>query len=573
MTTVRQAWQRIDRLERQAWLGSSPFEGDNAERQAIRLVRGWLDIGWWFQTYLPHYFTAPPAAFHRELIEICDVERFAAVAAPRGHAKSTVITFGHSLWELAYRRFWYQQILSSTRPSAEEFVGGIREEIEDNERIRRDFGPLADPQGTWTDGVFITSGSAVALGELDQARLCGELTAEDVQALAVLLECRPLAVEVAARLLEVLHQQVRPRLERRGTTRVEAFGRGQKSVRGRRHGPHRPDRIKLDDVEDDEQAANPDQVDKVIRWFTGAVLPGLAPATDSSPGRLFLIGTILASYSLLGELLRADKYRRFRKVRVAAIVVDPESGAERALWPERWPLSELAEMREDLGEEEFTKEYLSEAPDAAGKPFPTSLEDYARYRPEELAGMPLQTNLWCDPALGRNRQSDSPAILLTHWVDAIETLFIEVAEVDIRRPEDTCRRMVELQRDHGLLGLGTPARYEDVGFQELMQNLHERIAHEMGIRGAFAAGFKVPEGDKDTRIRSLGHPVARARVRFFDAPSLKPVLRQFAHYPKGRRDGPDLVATAYKFHARSTAWSPAYHGQPRSMQWARKGAW
>lgn len=559
-TTEKQAWKRIDKLERQAWLGASPFPDDTPAAQAIRLVRGWLDTGYWFQTYLPHYFTQPPAGFHEALIALCDTKKFAAVAAPRGHAKSTVITFGHSLQELSFRRFWYEQIISTTKDAADEFVCGIRDELEDNDRIRRDFGNLVG-NDTWTDNQIITASCPVDVPDVTAEAVREALTDDDLAALGIVI-----AGDVAEGVIRILLEDVAPRLAEKGTRQIRGFGRGQKNIRGRRHGPHRPDRIKCDDIEDDEQAANQETTDKVIRWFTGSVMPGREPKT----GRIFVIGTILSTYTLLTELLREDRFKRFAKERIAAIFED-ETGEERALWPERWSLAELAEEREDLGEEEFAKEYLSEAPDEAGKPFPTSLEDYVRFKVEELDGRFLDTKLWCDPALGRTRKADTSAIVLTHWDDKAEVLFVRVGEVKVRRPEDCCRRMIEVQRDYGLINDGEPARYEDVGFQELMQNLHERIAHEMGIRGALATGFPVPDGDKDTRIKSTGHPVHRGRIRFIDSPEIKPLLRQYSRQPKGKKDGPDLVATAYKHHVRSTSWKPAYRGRPRAMQF-RPGA-
>lgn len=564
MTRERPGWKRLGAIERRAALGASPFPDDMPARKAIRLARAWSDVGFFFQTYLPHYFTQPPARFHRELIELCERERFTAVAAPRGHAKSTVITFGHTLFELCWRRFRYTQIISASEDAATAFVGGIRDELEHNDRVRHDFGDLVGLD-TWTDRQIVTRAGRIDAPRVTVQEIEADLTDEDRAAIRAAMARLGLGGQLLAPWLVALLSDgpIGEALGRDGTMMVEAFGRGQRKIRGRRHGPHRPDRIKLDDAEDDEQAANPDTTEKVIRWFTGAVMPGREPKT----GRVFVIGTILATYTLLNELLREDRFRRYRKARFGAIMHDAATGEERALWPERWSLAELAEEREDLGEEEFAKEFLSEAPDEAGKPFPTNLDDYNYFADEDLAERRLEIQLWCDPALGRNRQADTSAILLSGWDDAAETLFVLFGDVSVRRPEDCCRRVIEVQQESGLLEQHVAAQYEDVGFQELMQVLHERIAHELGIRGAFATGFRVPEGDKDTRIRSLGHPVRRGRIRF--RREQKDLLRQFSRYPKGKRDGPDLVATAYRHHARSTTWAPAYKGRPRAMTFQR----
>ncbi len=562
MTTERQAWKRLDKLERQAWLGASPFEDDSPAKQAVRWVRGWVDIGWWFRTYLGHYFTQESPDFHLELIDICDNERFAAVAAPRGHAKSTVITFAHSLWELAFRKFWYLQIISTTKDSAAEFVGGIKDELEDNDHFRRDFGDLTDRGNTWNDAQFITSGEQVTVPVFADEEIAEALTYDDRVALAALFDCD--LNQVVEHVQRVLRDEFGPALARRGTSQVAAFGRGQKKIRGRRHGPHRPDRIKCDDIEDDEQAANNDTTDKVISWFKGAVMGGLAPLTDPSPGRLFLVGTVLATYTLLTELLDKGKFKRFAKKKFSAINTDPDTGNETALWEARWTLAELYEMREDMGEAEFGKEYLSEAPDETGKPFPTSLKDYTYFDDPDLEGRTLtKPTVWCDPALGRNSKSDSPALLVEQWDELNGVLFIHHADETIRRPEETCKEIIRLMIEFDLIG--EAARFEDVGFQELMQPLLEKIAKEEGVHGIFGTGFPVPDGDKDTRIMSISHPVRRGKIRFKSTPEMKPSVRQFVRQPKGRKDVPDLTATAYLNHARTGTQRFAYRGGGREM--------
>lgn len=563
MTTERQAWKRIDELERRAALGASPFPDDTPALQAIRLVRSFLDIETFFRTYLPHYFRDPSPRFHKELIRICDRELFAAVAAPRGHAKSTTITFGHSVYELAFRLFWYEQIICASAEMAKEFVGGIADELADNDRLRYDFGNLRG-EDTWTDNKFITRPCAKPVPTVTAAEISAALTVADREALAACTgNCDP--DDQAWFVLQVL-AIVGERLADDGTAMVEAFGRGQRKIRGRRHGPYRPDRIKGDDLEDDEQAGNADTTTKVIRWFGGAVRPGREPkpSRDGRPGRIFIVGTILGVYTLLNELLRPDRHKRFYKVRFSAIVVDPETGEERALWEDRWSLEALYEEREDLGEELFGKEFLSIAPDEAGKPFPTSLDDYEYFELSQLEGMRLDPPIiWCDPALGRNRKSDSPAILLERWWSKERVLFCIELDVTIRRPEQTCQRIVELMLEHDMLG--EAVRFEDVGFQELMQPLFEQIAKEAGV-DVFATGFELHEGDKDTHIATISLPVRRGRVRFRRIQ--KPAVRQFVTQPKGKKDGPDLVATAYQHHARSGSWKAEYSHRPRSIQFA-----
>ena len=55
------------------------------------------------RTYLSAHFRLPPSAMHRDIfamLETVSLERNAriAVAAPRGHAKSTVVSLAYVLW-------------------------------------------------------------------------------------------------------------------------------------------------------------------------------------------------------------------------------------------------------------------------------------------------------------------------------------------------------------------------------------------------------------------------------------------------------------------------------------------
>ena len=77
--------------------------------------------------------------------------------------------------------------------------------------------------------------------------------------------------------------------------KIQAFGAG-KRMRGLRHGPHRPDLVLLDDLENDENVRSPEQRDKLEGWLMRTVL-SLGPADDSMD--VIYIGTILHYDSVL----------------------------------------------------------------------------------------------------------------------------------------------------------------------------------------------------------------------------------------------------------------------------------
>jgi len=220
------------------------------------LLHEWLrrrarrEPGTFARLYLPHYFTAPSAAFHERLFAAMRDARGGrrrAYAAPRGHAKSTVVTLAFALWSACTRRKRAIVLVSDTESQARLFLEAVRRELEANAALRRDFGDLRGP--VW---------------RVDQL------------------------------------------LTRHGV-RLVAKGTGS-SLRGLRSGAHRPDLILCDDIENDENTATPEQRRKVWEWFTRALVNLLAPDGD-----LWVIGTVLHRDALLANLTAGNPDRGIRR--------------------------------------------------------------------------------------------------------------------------------------------------------------------------------------------------------------------------------------------------------------------
>lgn len=94
-------------------------------------------------TLLAHKFdqrTATPD-FHLELWELmCQEEERVAVAAPRGHAKSTAVTHAFTLACICFRVKSHILILSDTEGQAVNFLGDLKSEFTENEDLISLFG-------------------------------------------------------------------------------------------------------------------------------------------------------------------------------------------------------------------------------------------------------------------------------------------------------------------------------------------------------------------------------------------------------------------------------------------------
>lgn len=111
----------------------------------------------------------------------------------------------------------------------------------------------------------------------------------------------------------------------------------------------RADIIICDDILSIENTRTAAQREKVREWYNAVLLPVLEP-----DGVMINIGTAWNLEDLLHEHIknpRADVRRRYK-----AILPDGSS-----LWPERWSIEKLHELKEEVGSIAFSKSYLNEA--------------------------------------------------------------------------------------------------------------------------------------------------------------------------------------------------------------------
>jgi predicted phage terminase large subunit-like protein len=179
---------------------------------------------------------------HYEWWELCCAkDRYVAIAAPRGHAKTTAITTTYTLACLLFRERSYALIVSDTVTQAVQFLGDIKRELTNNEQLRSLFKVKEFIKDADDDFICIC----------DDGHMF----------------------------------------------RVQAKGSEQK-VRGLKWNNKRPDLIVCDDLENDEIVMNKDRREKFRNWFYGALLPCI-----SYNGIVRYVGTILHNDSLLERLM------------------------------------------------------------------------------------------------------------------------------------------------------------------------------------------------------------------------------------------------------------------------------
>ena len=506
-----------------------------------------FDLGYFGRAYLKHYFVRPSPSFHEELDEIwtkgvlkgrnpaVDAKKISrldgsksVVAAPRGHAKSTNFTFKDSLHAALYLYKHYIIILSDSSDQAEGFLSDIKTEMEDNQEIRLDFG---NQQGkVWKSTVILTTGGV----------------------------------------------------------KIEAIGSGKK-VRGRRHGAWRPDLLVLDDIENDENVNTPDQRRKLDSWFKKAVSKAGDTYTD-----IMYIGTILHYDSLLSNTLKNPEYesRTYRAVisfsdrddlwdkwtELYTNLFDPDhkqharefyleheaemlKGTE-VLWPEKLDYYKLMVIKVSDGDAAFNSELQNDPIDPDSASFQEEWMDY--YEPElvdfkDIRYVFVGAN---DPSLGKNKKSDTSAII-NLAVDLYSGyLYIEMASIEKRKPDQIIKDIFEanrrLKRDYGkgFYKFGVETVQFQYFFKEVMAQLSAELGEYIPIEEIQSTVNKM------LRIESLQPYIKNGYIKF--NAKHKTLIKQLLEYPMGR-NGPDALqmAVALALTIRVLAAKPEYQSVMR----------
>jgi len=127
----------------------------------------------------------------------------------------------------------------------------------------------------------------------------------------------------------------------------------------RKRGP-RVDLVWIDDIEDAQQARSKEQTDKILDIILEEVYNMLIP--PSAGGSTFMmLGTILSRKSALARLLNINNAQEPEFPDVQGIVrralYTDALGIEQSLWPERFPLEYLYQVRRRIGTRRFNKEF------------------------------------------------------------------------------------------------------------------------------------------------------------------------------------------------------------------------
>jgi predicted phage terminase large subunit-like protein len=515
--------ERIALLKRQAELLKQNMDSTKLSRyyellqEVARLQRienGFQDI----MSFAKSYFTADPPhdllkadtpspKFHYDLAQylreatIDPLERKFAIAAPRSHAKSTIITNIFILWCICYvedleKRYWL--IVADKQDNGRRFLDVIKNELEDNPLLIADFGKLKGP--TWNSLEIVTSNQV----------------------------------------------------------KVQAAGAGE-GLRGLRYGSERPN-VVCDDIESDESCSTPERIDKMYSWLLRTV----SPLGDPKRMKFFVVGTVIHYGSVLNTLLnkhgdfesyryqaieqfpeRMDLWNEWERIyhdrnegenpmeasRIARQKsldfyaqnhADMNAGSK-VLWPERMDLLSLMTIRA-TNRLAFGSEYQNDPIDSSTAIF----HKIWYYEPEDVNMEEMDIYGACDPSLGKTKRSD-PSVILTIGRHR-KTGILYVLDTDRKRrtPDQIIQDIFNKTSVYEYMNFNI----ETIAFQQMFKDEVAKRSAEQGIYlpvREFKSTIK-----KEVRISALEPLVTNGQIRFLA--TQKDLIEELERFPRSATD-------------------------------------
>ena len=452
----------------------------------------WKTIAGFSQSILAIRYDDPKPIpeHHHEIWALCTSDfPQVAIAAPRGSAKSTAVTFAYVLASALFEEHEHILLLSSNEELAAGFLNDIKIELQENEFLQTD--PLIGIK----------------------------------------------------RFLKDRETEIIVEKKNGFRFRILVKGAGQR-MRGIKWERKRPSLVIADDLEDEELVSSELQREKFRHWFYGVVKPIIRDG-----GKIRVVGTIMHMDSLLMRLMPPLKdittikeplrvYSHEPRAWRSVIYRAHDETFDHLLWPEMFPKERLQQIRQDYAEQGmldiYGQEYLNNPIDQTTAYFrkddflPMRDEDFKSFKTYYAAG---------DLAITENKRSAYTA-LGVGGIDANGVLHLE----EVRRG-----RWDSLQISDEIFSLAQ--RYPIDIFRLESENIQRSIGPFLYKRMADEQNYinldaKSPTKDKLARAQSIRARMRAGKVRFNkNAEWYADFEEELLHFPKwSYKDQVDMFA-------------------------------
>jgi hypothetical protein len=474
------------------------------------------------ERYLPHYIKSKPSQLHLDLAtDLADMSvhrgQRRAYIAPRGSAKTTWLSKGYVLYGAVEGIEPLTLELAETSPQAKKYLDAVKEELETNAAIARDYPAAAGRGRIW---------------QADRIRLRNG--------------CEIVARGAGGRILGITVKDRRPTL------------------------------VIVDDGNERGDAYSPTKRRRKLDWMIKDVLPAGEPGTN-----FVAAGTPIHREAIVCDLKRAGWETRSYKAmdrfpdridlwheweRILLNLADPKreekakafflaragemtAGSE-LLWPERLTLYDLMAYRARYGEAAYKSEYTDDPGAPEGAEWPAEYFDRPGFWfddwPDDLALKVIAL----DPSKGMDAKGGDYQAHGMLGLGRDGVIYVD-AELRHETPEAMCQRTVLIAKTWSKTGRPVDAIVlEDNGTMGLI-----RVAIEAAAGGKLLRWECLTQSDpKFIRIRAVGAYLARGisngkvsgppAMRVRNSPGGRLLVDQWRDFPFGEHDdGPDAVAT------------------------------
>lgn len=398
-----------------------------------------------------------------------------AIVAPRGCGKSTWWFLILPMWAAAHGHRKFAAAFADSGGQAQMHLATFKRELEQNRLLREDYPDLCAPARRLSGG-----------------------TVSDTQHLLV---CKNGFIF--------------------GAKGVDASSLGMKLDE------HRPDLLICDDVEPDESNYSDYQAEKRLSTLVDAILPLNVFA------RVVLVGTVTMPDSIVHQLVKTVisteepapwiAEQNFHCHYYPAIITDPDTGQERSIWPEKWPLDWLDEIR-------YTRQYLKNYENnPAGRD-----GDYWSAEDITYGEVPALTHqlLSIDPAVTTKETSDFTALAVIGYSVSQRRCVVRHAVAIKVAPGEPLRRRV----------MAILEEFEDIRLVLIETDqggdAWKAILHHMPVN-MITVSQSEPKEVRAARLLMWYQRRINSQRRVVHEDRLPQAEAQLTSFPKGRHD--DLV--------------------------------
>jgi len=428
-----------------------------------------------FHTYLGHYVKYPTADFQKEIFRITEDEsvRFAVIIAFRDSAKSTIVNLSNPIWSIIGKpQKKFVLILGQTQNQARRHLNNIKREFEGNALLSRELGPFEEKDGEWG---------------------------------SVSLEIPKFGARITA-------------------------ASSEQSIRGIRHGEHRPDLIILDDVEDSNSVKTLEGRDKTYNWLMSEIIP----AGDRNT-KIIVIGNLLHEDSLLMRLKESMEAGKMDGIYRAYPLIN-EAGE--ILWPGKFRnMEEVEGMHKTISSEvAWQREIMLRIiPDDGQVIFPEWIQYYDQL-PYEKPGYVV---VGVDLAIRQKDTADYTAIVTAYVYGYGDNLKVYILPNPINERLTFPKTLDQIRMIDDVYSRET--RYicvEDVAYQEA-------VIQQLKAEGIRAEGVKVNNVDKRAKLIATSEYIFSGKV-VFPRVGAEKLISQLVHFGVEKHDD---LADAFSFVA------------------------